>query len=317
MENLKEEYIYERLSKDNLKDLLYLIKDCYNREDSIERLKKKYNTKAWGAEYVGYLAYSNETKEPAAYYGVFPISFSYKGETLLAAQSGDTMTHSNHRRKGLFTKLAKVCYTLAQNEGIKFVFGFPVDASFPGFKKKLDWKFHEKINAYDFLVFTIPIAEILKRTNATFFKSYLKFVKRFFKKNQVSSVNITNSVLKEGMAGIKRDDDYLLYKNDESKFFVQKNSATAWIKIDGTIAIGDIFYENEKDVYKLITKLKWIAFLLGISRVRAYFSPNTKIDSLLKKIKAPREGINVGYLDFESGIPIEKMKFAFADFDTF
>jgi hypothetical protein len=146
-----EEYMFERLTDQNLHDLQILIKDLYGREEPIENLIRKYDTSTWGVQYIGYIAYS-KNREVAAYYGVFPVMLEIHGENILAAQSGDTMTHRHHQRKGLFIQLAYMTYELAKEVGIQFIFGFPNDNSFPGFQKKLNWKFSERMNNYNFLV---------------------------------------------------------------------------------------------------------------------------------------------------------------------
>jgi hypothetical protein len=58
-----------------------------------------------------------------------------EGKETLIYQSCDTMTHSSHRRRGLFQKLAKMCYAYLEENEKLFVIGFGGAQSTPGFIK--------------------------------------------------------------------------------------------------------------------------------------------------------------------------------------
>lgn len=75
----------------------------------------------------------------AAFYTLMPVRLRLGGETVLAAQSMDTMTHPDYRGRGLFLKLAKACYDLAAAMGVEVVYGFPNENSYPGFIRRLNW----------------------------------------------------------------------------------------------------------------------------------------------------------------------------------
>lgn len=105
-------YRFERLSNENLHNLVSLYQDCFHLKIDKDFLIKKYNTRSFGAQFIGFLAFEETTNACAGYYGVFPMTAQVKGGTMLIAQSGDTMTHPNHQGKGLFTELANDGYTL-------------------------------------------------------------------------------------------------------------------------------------------------------------------------------------------------------------
>jgi GNAT superfamily N-acetyltransferase len=75
----------------------------------------------------------------AAQYAVVPIWIKVGRQTCVGAQSLDTMTHPDYRRRGLFETLAKEVYRDAAGVGINIVYGFPNSMSAPGFINKLDW----------------------------------------------------------------------------------------------------------------------------------------------------------------------------------
>src|SRR5690606_12957074 len=70
-------------------------------------------------------------------------------------QSCDTMTHSLHRRKGLFKLLANHCYSYLRNKNELFIIGFGGDESTPGLIKfgwqeifKFQYIFRVNIQSY-------------------------------------------------------------------------------------------------------------------------------------------------------------------------
>lgn len=73
------------------------------------------------------------------YYALLPTTLRLGGETVLGAQSLDTMTHPDYRGQGMFTRLAIATFDLAASRGIKALYGFPNAASYPGFVRKLNW----------------------------------------------------------------------------------------------------------------------------------------------------------------------------------
>lgn len=81
-----------------------------------------------------------------AVYVVAPVRFKIRDEVGLAAQSLDTMTLPEARGKKLFTRLATLTYAAMAEEGrVLFTYGFPNEASTPGFRKYLDWSFLEPL----------------------------------------------------------------------------------------------------------------------------------------------------------------------------
>lgn len=308
-------YSFDRLSDLNLKDLIPLFKNVFNKNYSEQYLINKYNTEVFGPKHIGYIAY-DENNNHAAYYGVFPVLIEYKGKTILAVQSGDTMTHPDHRGKGLFIKLSLKTYELAKKHGIKFVFGFPTKNSYPGFVNKLNWTHEENIKRYQLLIFTFPMSEIAKRLKwlAPFYEKYLNWFLSFYK---CEAKICKSSLIDEQSGGIKRDQRYYDYKSYSKSFFLKVNDITIWIKVDGQMGIGDIERNGSKDFKKIIKKLKLIAFCLGVVRIVFYVSPDSYWDKLLSTKYKSSEGLAIGYLNFDSDIPLDKIKYSYGDFDTF
>ncbi len=76
----------------------------------------------------------------AGAYIIWPVKIRVGGETVLGAQSMDTMTHPEFQGQGLFTALASACLDMAAARGFEIVYGFPNPLSYPGFIKRLQFK---------------------------------------------------------------------------------------------------------------------------------------------------------------------------------
>lgn len=72
-------------------------------------------------------------------YTLWPVRIRIGGETVLGAQSMDTMTHPDYGRQGIFSTLAEASYAAAAARGFQVLYGFPNPLSYPGFTKKLGW----------------------------------------------------------------------------------------------------------------------------------------------------------------------------------
>lgn len=128
-----DEYTFRKLDSSEFDLLLPLMMNCFGMDVDIHYFKWKYLDNPAG-EFIGFIAVSAKN-EIGAYYGVIPELYSIEGEIKTIYQSCDTMTHSSHRRKGLFQKLAKICYQYLEEQNKLFVIGFGGAQSTPGFLK--------------------------------------------------------------------------------------------------------------------------------------------------------------------------------------
>ncbi len=77
----------------------------------------------------------------AAFYGIIPEHYLIDGARRTIHQSMDTMTHPDHRGKGLFLKLARATYAdLEERTGELHIIGYPGPTSIHGFVKRLEWR---------------------------------------------------------------------------------------------------------------------------------------------------------------------------------
>lgn len=307
-------YKFSRISEEGYKDLVYLCLKAFNQVFSIDYYRHKMDTGYLGVKHLGFIAYA-ENGEPAAFYGVFPYPTEFDGKFYLAAQSGDTMTHPAHAGKGLFTTLAKMTYELAKTEGIQFIFGFPNKNSYPGFVRKLGWSHNENMNNYEWKVRTLPLAGVAKKIPLfqPVYSLYSQFVFSFF----LSSKVYLPSSVQDKFGRVQRSKQFGAYKAFYNNKLVQFDNMQSWVNVDGALLIGDVEVLEQDKVEQWLLQIKKLAFWLGCSKIIFPVGKETSWDILLNDKASCKEGIYIGYLDLRSGLPLEKFKFVFADFDTF
>lgn len=259
-------YRTERVSEEGLKHLVTLYKAAFGKNVSLQFLRKKFNTKIFGASYLGFLAFDEETNEPAAYYGVFPVSVIQNGKTILTAQSGDTMTHPAHQGKGLFTKLATLTYELAKAEGVQLVWGFPNKNSYPGFTKKLNWLDNGNLTRFKLKISTLPFAKLVHKLNIKFLSdTYAGICKSIFSANSGAKFVKENS---DVHASVVRNIDFFDYKDYfTDRFVIEIGLNKIWSKVESSLLLGDMVFENEEAFQSCIQKLSRKCQLLGITEI--------------------------------------------------
>ena len=132
------EYSINKLDPENFQVLLPLMKDCFGMDVNIDYFKWKFLENPAGP-FIGFTAVCNKTDEVVAYFGFIPESYKMDGIDKIIFQAHDLMTHSNHRRKGLFKKVNDACLNYIEENHELFVFAFGGAHSTPGFLK-WGWK---------------------------------------------------------------------------------------------------------------------------------------------------------------------------------
>jgi len=308
-------YYFKRLDPELYSDLVYISKSAFNIDPGIEYYVHKNQTESFGPTNLGFIAYSS-SGEPAAFYGVYSQPMILDGVEILAAQSGDTMTHKNHTGKGLFIKLAKMTFQLAKEMGVNFVFGFPNNNSYPGFIKKLEWNCPYKLHEYKLKISTLPLCKLAKKVNlfSPVYTIYRKFVFSLLSKK---GDLFDSSVIEKGVGGVNRSSKYFNYKTFNGAFLIKVEACSVWLKTDGFMFIGDLQRKENMNYSNLISKLKNICFWSGIDTLIFQTSPNSFLDVQLTEFLTPTEAFYMGYLNLNNKYRPEDFKFVFADVDTF
>lgn len=308
------EFAYKRLTNDNIGDLQSLFRIVFKKKISRASVIKKYDNSLNNGKYLGFLAY-NQNNQPIGFHGATFYELEYKNETYTVAQGGDSMTHPRYQGKGLFTNLGKIMQALAAEEGILFLYGFPNQNSYPGYIKKLDWKFTGKMKCYTIQVKCIPFENIFRKfglnsLNRIRFKRATRHLKSL-------TPILRSSVINKEYGGVKRDYRFYRYKSYSNNHTLEIEGCKVWLKIHGAMLIGDIENFSEDVKMNVLSTLKKIALKIGVQKIIFQTSPNTHIDQFLSKEYEAVETFPIGFYDIKSPIPLDKLNFTYGDLDTF
>ena len=313
------EYIFERLRDEHLPKLVPLFKDAFGKDITVDRIKNKFDTLKYALKkHIAFVALNTVNEEIIALYILFPSLIYYKGEYYLSAQVGDLMTHSEHRRKGLFVKLAELTHDLAKSEGVKFIYTFPFgnNLSYKGFVNRLGFTHNESFNSYVIKVKTIPLCKLVHRFSflKPLHKAYLNFIMYlFFKKSETFDDNIK---YKEGH--VVKNNDFFEYKFSYSPgYIIDLKGTKAWFKLTrfGSISLGDL--NNYNNISQSLSLLKRFCFLCGVRAIQIETSPGTGLDLTRIGYKNDKHNYNICYLKLDDNVPADKFKFVFGDLDNF
>ena len=240
-----ENYYFKLLNIKNIADLLSIYENAFEKKITIEFLYKKINTAALGESCVGFIAY-DQYHNPAAFYGVYPCQIEYQGKYYLGAQAGDTMTHSAHTGKGLFTNLALETQKLCIEKGFAFLFAFPNENSLPGFINKLGWTHFDDITPYLIRVKCIPWIRLKNtfRMPQSMHNYWCNFILSLIKKGKP----FKSSCIEKETAVLDHSAAFFKYKTYGNNYLLEFHGVNVWLKFDATfLIIGDI-EKNEKKI---------------------------------------------------------------------
>lgn len=312
MNNTNDNYTIQRLTADRLNDLASLYKAVYGHQQAPGYFAKKYDTAYTGAAYIGFIAYCDDL--PVAYYGVIPCFIEYDNMVVLAAQSGDTMTHPEHQKKGLFVQLAQRTYELCKSSGIQLVYGFPNQNSHRGLIK-LGWTFTENLDRFPIPMKTSAVERIAFKIIRKS-RTYKDHIQRVLHDCILPQPGLPNTLTVEGFGGVHRSEAYLEYKQYTGSMVIQAGSAKAWIKIKQGLIIGDL-HVQPNDFDNTMDTLVQIARQLAVPSVTFQVSPGTQLHSLFAAKYKPVPSFPAGVLNISNNIPVDRLKFTYADIDIF
>lgn len=271
-------YSIERLSRENFKKLIPLMKDCFNMDVDESYLKWKYFDNPAG-EVVGFIAFENEKNEIAAYYGAIPQLYSIDGKEFVFYHTGDSMTHSNHRRQGLFLRLSQRCTAeLATNKEL-FTFAFGGKETTSG-RLKLGWKHLFDVRHYFIPRLPLSIA-YRKNDNIVQIKDYKKIEHLTVASNQESLIHTVKTFpyFQWRLSNPRKDYNTIAYEHEG-----QLVAYVSYYLEEGKLFVID-FYWKEKSIGKqLIKALKKIMHEHKTMGIVAFVQENSKFSKKLKKL---------------------------------
>jgi hypothetical protein len=311
---IDQEYTFIKLDSSRIKDLLFLYKYCFGFEPAEDDILSKHLNCNASEKFIGFIAYTKELF-PAAYYGVFPQIISYNNKEYLVAQSGDTMTHPDHQKKGLFIALAKHTFNYCQHINILAIFGFPNQNSYPGFINKLGFKETKRLTGFTFYENRLEFARLFKRSDSRYNKMVVSVMKTIFKEGQP----FENSNSKFNLAFVKHDDVYFNSKNKKNILILKIKGADVFIKIYGnTMSIGDINTDDAKQIKAIIGSLKKCCFLLGLRFLNFdATSQSSLISKMMNLNPTPFESNRSILLNLDTNLPFDVVEYLGSDIDVF
>lgn len=142
-----EDFYIELNDSSNIQELVDLAKTNYDSGDIIntDYIDWQYNGNPSGKPFMA-VARDNNNKELVGQYIVIPQEYLINNKLENGTLSLNTLTRKDFRGRGLFTKLAFRTYEECAKEDHNFTVGFPNQQSYPGFVKKLGFKYLGNVN---------------------------------------------------------------------------------------------------------------------------------------------------------------------------
>jgi hypothetical protein len=314
MEKKTQQYKIVRASRENISALSQLFFESKGTVISPDYLRQKFDTAYTGKTYFAHFAMT-EDDSPAAFFCLFPCFVHLNGEKVLAGQSADIITHVNHQRKGLFGLLGKATESLALSEGMKILFAFPNENSFPGFVRSLNWHHSGNFRIYRFKSKGIPLYRALSKLKLKWlYNQYSKYIINQFKTDlEEFEGSIPRRLINSGY----RDSDFYNYKKFNQNFFVEFKQLKFWCKIDTHLWIGDITPIDGFDANQVIAILKEFTAELGLDELIFEVSNGSLWDDLIKKVANSEKGVAIVYKNLENPIESVSLEFTGGDIDVF
>lgn len=308
-------YSFERISEKHLEDIRFLYSAVFENPLPGKDLENLFDTSSFGVYTIGFIAYDGN-RFPSAYYGVFPIQLTTGKETFLGAQSGATMTHPEHQKKGLFIQLARLTYEAAKAEGIAFIFGFPNNNSLPGFANKLQWKFNGEMSKFTLKNSTLPVCEIASKWK-WIYPLYSTLIRPRVQKFLIPKTEFNSASPDDGIH-ILKDTKFLQYKQRISDIeIIRKNEFVMLIKRSPHLMIGDVEFFGEERDEAFFQTISELGRQVLASKTILQFSPGHWMVPRLSKFIQPQSSLPVGYLSLSEKYDLRTLKFSLSDFDTF
>lgn len=264
IKELKQKGFYiEKHSQKNTSSVQYLYEKCFNIKISAEQINHKHIHCHGKKKFFAFIAFCDKTNEPAAYYAVYPnYIINNGGVSELIAQSGDTMTNTKFRKKGLFIDLAKLTFEHCSKNNINLIIGVPNKNSYPGFIKYLEFKEVNQIKKVVLFENKFHYSRVFSRVKILN-EIYVKLILKIIRLMSSDDTEIKNSNLNDPkLHYMLHDTYYYSLKNSRNNFLINFFGTKIFIKVEKNhIIIGDIDINERLD--RIINFLKIFTFFSG------------------------------------------------------
>lgn len=133
------DYTIKQLDSSQFDVLVPLMKNCFGMDVSLDYFRWKYIDNPAGS-FIGFAAVETDTGEIAASFSLIPEKYIIEGKETIIYQACDAMTHSNHRRKGLFQKLVTSSQEYLENNNRLFIITLATGSAPTRGFLKIGWK---------------------------------------------------------------------------------------------------------------------------------------------------------------------------------
>src|SRR5262249_28991583 len=160
-------------------------------------LVRKYGGQFGALAGFSYAALTDDGEAVAAC-GMLPWPIRFGDRVEIAAQVVDAATHADHRRRGLFTRLAELAHARCVEAGAAFFFAFPHRGgdSYPGFVGALGYTDIGLHHEYRHAIMTPWLERVARRTGSS--RLYQRYVDRTFADFAPAERRVRNSLVREG-----------------------------------------------------------------------------------------------------------------------
>lgn len=298
--------------------LVPLFRESFRRPDfNLEWLKKKY-----ACEYEGICGFScvafSEGGQAAASFGMLPWPICFGERMEIAAQAVDAATHREHRRRGLFTRLAEMAREVCESAGVSFLFALPhpKGGSYPGFVRNLGYKHIDDLVEYRLPIRTIWMERVARRVGPLR-GPYERHLQRTLRPHLPVDSVLDNSLFSEGFAATRRDQAFHEYKKFAGNRVLAVDGGRVWLNINRGLLVGDLEASSEWEMERTVRELEGLGVRLGVHQIVIQASKDTRFSRFFEARFPPFPCLAVVYQNLRSQIPADKLRFTLGDHDNF
>jgi hypothetical protein len=245
----------------------------------------------------------------------WPVRLGDRVET--AGQMVDVATGSAHRGRGLFVRLAEMAREVCETAGVSFLFGFPNEAAYPIWMNKLGYQHIHDLVEHRLQVRTIWGERVASRVDALR-PLYDRRVERTLNAYAAADPALENSLMREGFAGIDRNEAFFAYKSSfTGSRVVAVDGGRAWLNVRHGLLVGDLEASSDADLARTTRALQRLTRRLGVHQILFQASKDTRFSASLANQFRAGPGMPVIYRNLNSQIPSERLRYTFGDFDNF
>ncbi|AWA29504.1 hypothetical protein HYN48_05045 [Flavobacterium magnum] len=301
-------------SEAHLSDFARLYHAVYRKNIAPSFIRAKFTRPDLGDRFFGFIAYDGTV--PVSFFGAVPVLIGHGTQTERAAQAVDAMTHPQYRGRGLLAELARLTHEVLEKNGFTMIFGFPNQNSEHLLLDTLHWQFSQRMSGYYFRtgsgLFSRIINEIPILKNALRRKSAAQLLQY-----------VTTALMPTGndrsAVTTVRDAVHFDYKRFSGNFVIQAGGCIFWIKNGKKLVVGDFEADTSAAFQRGLSALKTICKKGGVSEIHFQVTAGSRKDLLLKSFPGAMQFDSwiIGYKNFNSSFPLEKLEFTLADVDIF